>query len=207
MRKMLASILLATVVIPAAAQAQDRDHNRGQGHEERQGGGDHGRPGDMRHDAGRQDGQRHDGERRDEGRSDGGRGDGRWNGGRQDLGQRHDRPGFDGRGGYDRRGGFGGPDGRRGDYHADEWRGWRDSHPGDYRRGGWRAPFGYRNFGIGAIAPRGYWDSRYYVNDWGRYHLPRPGYGYYRYVRHYDDVLLINIRNGRVIRVYRGFYR
>jgi Ni/Co efflux regulator RcnB len=207
MRKMLASILLATVVIPAAAQAQDGNHNRGQGHEERQGnqqgGQNHGGQGDMRHDAGRQG---------EPGRQDGGRGDGgRWNGGRQDYGQRHDRPGFDGRGegrgGYDGRGGFRGGDARRGDYRSDEWRGWRDSHPGDYRRGGWRAPFGYRNFGIGAIVPRGYWGSQYYVNDWYRFHLPRPGYGYYRYVRHYDDVLLINVRNGRVIRVYRGFYR
>lgn len=90
--------------------------------------------------------------------------------------------------------------------NREDWQRWRDSHRGDYRRGRWNAPFRYRSFSVGVIAPRSYWGPRYYINDYGRYRLPRPAYGYYRYVRHYDDLLLINIRNGRVVRVYRDFY-
>ena len=33
-----------------------------------------------------------------------------------------------------------------------------------------------------------------------------PATAYQRYVRHYDDLLLVNTRTGRVIRVYNGFY-
>ena len=81
---------------------------------------------------------------------------------------------------------------------------WREHHRRNDR---WNAPFRYRSFSVGVIAPRAYWAPNYYVNDWGRDRLPRPGYGYYRYVRHYGDLLLINTRNGRVIRVYRNYYR
>lgn len=86
------------------------------------------------------------------------------------------------------------------------WQRWRDSNRDRYRRGNWRAPFAYRSFGIGMTLPRTYWGPRYYVDNWGYYRLPRPGYRHYRYVRHYDDLLLINIRTGRVVRVYRDFY-
>jgi Ni/Co efflux regulator RcnB len=88
----------------------------------------------------------------------------------------------------------------------EDWQRWRDSNRNDYRRGNWNAPFRYRSFNIGVTVPRSYWGSRYYVNNWSNYRLPRPAYGYYRYVRHYDDMLLINTRNGRVVRVYRNFY-
>lgn len=86
------------------------------------------------------------------------------------------------------------------------WQRWRDSNRDRYRRGDWRAPFTYRSFGIGMIAPRSYWAPRYYIDNWSYYRLPNPGSRWYRYVRHYDDLLLINVRNGRIIRVYRNFY-
>jgi Ni/Co efflux regulator RcnB len=96
----------------------------------------------------------------------------------------------------------------RGWHHdnRDDWQRWRESHRDYYRRGEWRAPFPYRRFGIGMVVPRGYWGPRYYVDNWSYYRLPAPAYGYYRYVRHYDDMLLINTRNGRVVRVYHNFY-
>lgn len=87
-----------------------------------------------------------------------------------------------------------------------DWQRWRDNHRNDYRRGNWSAPFRYRSFSTGVVVPRAYYSSRYYINDYGRYRLPRPAYNYYRYVRHYDDLLLINVRNGRVVNVYRNFY-
>jgi Ni/Co efflux regulator RcnB len=95
--------------------------------------------------------------------------------------------------------------GWRGD-HRDDWQRWRDSHRDTYRRGNWRAPFRYRAFGIGMVVPRDYWATRYYLDDWGSYRLPAPGARFYRYVRHYDDVLLIDTRSGRVVRVYHNFY-
>lgn len=100
-------------------------------------------------------------------------------------------------------------DNRRHGWHQDDradWQHWRATHRDHYRRGNWNAPFRYRAFNIGMVVPRTYWGPRYYVDNWSYYRLPSPGYGYYRYVRHYDDMLLINTRNGRVVRVYRNFY-
>jgi Ni/Co efflux regulator RcnB len=94
---------------------------------------------------------------------------------------------------------------RRHDQRED-WQRWRDSNRNDFRRGNWRAPFRYRSFATGAVMPRNYWGSRYYVNNWNAYRLPNPGGRHLRYVRHYDDVLLVDIRNGRVMRVFRNFY-
>ncbi len=54
------------------------------------------------------------------------------------------------------------------------------------------------------IAP-GYWGGRYYIADPWRYHLP-PARPWQRWVRHYDDVLLIDTRRGVVVDVYRGFF-
>lgn len=93
----------------------------------------------------------------------------------------------------------------RRDDRREDWQRWRDSNRDAYRRGNWRAPFRYRSFEIGVVMPRSYWHSRYYVNNWSAFRLPPPGRNL-RYVRHYDDLLLINIRNGRVVRVYRNFY-
>lgn len=88
----------------------------------------------------------------------------------------------------------------------EDWQRWRDSNRNDFRRGNWRAPFRYRTFSAGAVMPRNYWGSRYYVNNWNAYRLPSPGPRHFRYVRHYDDVLLVDTRNGRVVRAYRNFY-
>jgi Ni/Co efflux regulator RcnB len=67
------------------------------------------------------------------------------------------------------------------------------------------APFRYQRFGIGAsISPR-YWGNGYRVSNHAAYRLPTPG-RYQQYVRHYDDLLLVNTRTGRVVRVYNRFY-
>lgn len=84
-------------------------------------------------------------------------------------------------------------------------RDWRRDHRRVYARGHWRAPFRYHAFRTGIrIAPI-YYSSRYYISDPYRYRLPAPGY-YQRWVRHYDDVLLIDIRTGMVLDVIRNFY-
>lgn len=93
----------------------------------------------------------------------------------------------------------------RRDYRQGEWRGYRNSNRAIYNRGNWRSANRYRSFRPGITISSGYYSPRYHVNNWSRYRLPRPGRNL-RWVRHYDDVLLINIRTGRVVDVQRGFY-
>ncbi|PKP89982.1 MAG: hypothetical protein CVT77_16315 [Alphaproteobacteria bacterium HGW-Alphaproteobacteria-16] len=87
----------------------------------------------------------------------------------------------------------------------DDWRGYRTQNRNLYARGNWRAPFRYNSFRTGVrIAPQ-YYGSRYYISDPWRYRLP-PVAGYQRWVRHYDDVLLVDVRRGVVVRVIRNFF-
>lgn len=87
----------------------------------------------------------------------------------------------------------------------DDWRGWRDRNRGVYSRGNWRAPFRYNGFRTGARIGPQYYGSRYYINDPWRYRLPHAGPNQ-RWIRHYDDVLLVNVRRGVVVRVIRNFF-
>lgn len=100
----------------------------------------------------------------------------------------------------------------RQDYRADRRDDRRDARD-DYRRAwrdnrapAFRAPFRYQSFRNGsAIQPR-YYAPGYRVGNVSRWHLP-PASRNTVYVRHYDDLLLVNTRSGRVIRVYNRFYR
>jgi Ni/Co efflux regulator RcnB len=121
-----------------------------------------------------------DGRRGDWGRDDRGRGE--WN--------------RDGRGGADW--------GRR-DWGRGDWSSWRQQNRSLYARGDWRAPFGYQSFRPGARIGAGYYGQRYVINDPWRYHLP-PARGYSRWVRHYNDVILVDQRRGVVVDVIRNFY-
>lgn len=86
-----------------------------------------------------------------------------------------------------------------------DWRDWRGRNRGLYARGSWRAPFRYHRFRPGVRIGHNYFAPRYYINDPWRYRLPPAG-RYTRWVRHYDDVLLIDTRRGVVIRVIPGFF-
>lgn len=87
----------------------------------------------------------------------------------------------------------------------DDWRGWRRDHRDIYARGRWDAPFRYQAFRPGVRIAPAYWGARYYIADPWRYHLP-PARPWQRWVRHYDDVLLIDTRRGVVVDSYRGFF-
>ena len=93
----------------------------------------------------------------------------------------------------------------RRDYNRNDWRSYRDTNRNVYARGNWNAGFRYRAFSPGIRITSGYYAPRYYINDYARYRLPRPGFNQ-RWVRHYNDVLLVNVRGGRVIDVIRNFY-
>ncbi|AYJ86478.1 hypothetical protein D3Y57_11505 [Sphingomonas paeninsulae] len=91
------------------------------------------------------------------------------------------------------------------EWRRDDWRSYRNTNRGLYSRGNWNADFRYRSFSPGLRITSGYYAPRYYINDYARYRLPRPGYNQ-RWVRHYNDVLLVDVRGGRVIDVLRNFY-
>ncbi|WP_257539087.1 RcnB family protein [Sphingobium sp. CFD-1] len=89
--------------------------------------------------------------------------------------------------------------------YREDWRDYRRTHRDVYRGGNWRAPFRYSRWNVGAQMRPAYYSSRYYIADPYRYRLPRPGANL-RWVRHYNDVLLVNGRTGRVVQVHRGFF-
>ncbi len=89
--------------------------------------------------------------------------------------------------------------------YAKDLRDYRRSHRDTYRRGHWEAPFAYKRWERGGYMRPAYYGSRYMISDPWRYRLPRAE-GHLRWVRHYDDVLLVNMRSGRIVTVYRDFF-
>lgn len=87
----------------------------------------------------------------------------------------------------------------------DDWRRYRDGNRALYARGNWRAPFRYQRFRPGVRIRPAYYGQRYVIADPWRYRLPAAA-GYQRWVRHYDDLLLVDVRRGSVLRVIPGFY-
>ncbi|WP_448662542.1 RcnB family protein [Sphingomonas sp. CJ20] len=87
----------------------------------------------------------------------------------------------------------------------DDWRAYRNGNRGLYARGNWRAPFAYNRFRPGVRIGAPYYGARYVIADPWRYRLPRAG-RYQSWVRHYNDVLLVDTRRGTVIRVLPSFY-
>ncbi|WP_298401996.1 RcnB family protein [Sphingobium sp.] len=87
----------------------------------------------------------------------------------------------------------------------EDWQDYRRSHRDVYRGGNWRAPFRYTAWSRGSQLRPAYYSSRYYIADPYRYRLPRPGANL-RWVRHYNDVLLVNVRTGRVVEAHRSFF-
>ena len=87
----------------------------------------------------------------------------------------------------------------------DDWRGYRNQNRALYARGQWRAPFRYNQWRPGARIAPSYYAQRYWINDPWRYRLP-PARANARWVRHYNDVILVDYRRGIVLDVIRNFY-
>ncbi len=89
----------------------------------------------------------------------------------------------------------------------EDWQKYRSTNRNVFRQGTYAAPRGYRYRVLtpGYRLQSSYYSSRYWIADPMRYRLPRPGYAQ-RYIRYGNDVILINTRTGRVIRVYRSFF-
>jgi Ni/Co efflux regulator RcnB len=88
-----------------------------------------------------------------------------------------------------------------------DWRRHRDGNRSIYRLGHYRDPYGsrYRRFTIGFSLFPSYYQSNYWLDDPYMYRLPI-AYGPYRWVRYYDDALLVNIYSGQVVDVVYGVF-
>jgi len=91
--------------------------------------------------------------------------------------------------------------------HRYNWRSYRSRYSSLYHLGRYNDPFGYgyRRFSIGFNLFPSYYSSNYWLNDPYQYRLP-PAYGPYRWVRYYNDALLVDTYTGEVVDVIYGFF-
>lgn len=90
-----------------------------------------------------------------------------------------------------------------------DWQRYRNQYRNHYRAPRYYNPYGYsygyRRFGIGIYLDSLFFGSRYWLSDPWEYRLPPAPYGC-RWVRYYDDVLLVDIRSGYVLDVIHDFF-
>ena len=90
-----------------------------------------------------------------------------------------------------------------------DWHGYRNQYRHQYRQPRYYNPYGYRHgyqrFGIGIYLDSLFFGNRYWLNDPWEYRLPPAPYGT-RWVRYYDDVLLVDTRSGYVVDAIYGFF-
>jgi hypothetical protein len=88
-----------------------------------------------------------------------------------------------------------------------DWSRYRNHHQSIFRLGAYYDPFGwsYRRWSTGSFLYPSYYGSSFWLNDPWQYRLP-PAYGPYRWVRYWDDALLVNIYTGEVVDVMHGFF-
>jgi Ni/Co efflux regulator RcnB len=94
----------------------------------------------------------------------------------------------------------------RNDHHYD-WRNYRNHHRSRFHIGFYIDPFGwgYQRYGIGWRLWPSFYSSNYWLNDPGYYALPYAPWPY-RWVRYYDDALLVNTYTGQVVDVIYDFF-
>ncbi|MCY1671420.1 RcnB family protein [Novosphingobium sp. SL115] len=88
------------------------------------------------------------------------------------------------------------------------WSGYRDSNRYHYRMPRYAAPYrgyNYSRFSIGIFLNSGFYGRNYWINDPWSYRLPA-AYGPYRWVRYYDDVMLVDVYSGEVVDVIYDFF-
>ncbi|WP_420137607.1 RcnB family protein [Sphingomonas sp.] len=88
-----------------------------------------------------------------------------------------------------------------------DWRSWRNSHRSIFYRGRYNAPYGYsyRSVSRGFFLEPLFYASSYWLNDPYEYRLP-PAEWPYRWVRYYDDALLVDTTSGEVVDAIQGFF-
>ncbi|WP_174285444.1 RcnB family protein [Sphingomonas bacterium] len=118
--------------------------------------------------------------------------------------------GNDGRGYQDGRGAQsrgGWNNGWHGDRRYD-WNGYRAQNRGAFHLPRYYAPgggYGYRRYSVGITLGYGFYGQNYWIGNPYTYRLP-PAYGPYRWVRYYNDALLVDVRSGYVVDAAYGIF-
>jgi Ni/Co efflux regulator RcnB len=88
-----------------------------------------------------------------------------------------------------------------------DWRRYRDHHRSRFHLGIYFDPFGwgYQRFNVGWRLWPNYYSSNYWLDDPSMYALPYAPYPY-RWVRYYNDALLVNTFTGQVVDVMYDFF-
>ncbi|MCW2393933.1 MULTISPECIES: RcnB family protein [unclassified Sphingobium] len=90
-----------------------------------------------------------------------------------------------------------------------DWQRYRTQYRSVYRMPTYYAPYGwnygYRRFSIGIYLNDMLFGRNYWISDPYEYRLP-PVYGSLRWVRYYDDALLVDTRDGYVVDVIHDFF-
>ncbi|HET9629813.1 MAG TPA: RcnB family protein [Novosphingobium sp.] len=88
------------------------------------------------------------------------------------------------------------------------WQSYRNQHRDVFRMGRYYSPYhnwSYRRLGIGFMLQPLFFSQNYWIDDPWMYRLPE-AYGPYRWIRYYDDALLVNIYDGEVVDVIYDFF-
>ncbi|MGX7953124.1 RcnB family protein [Tsuneonella sp. HG249] len=88
------------------------------------------------------------------------------------------------------------------------WYSYRNANRSIFRLGSYYSPYRdyrYSRLSIGFRLGSLFYGSRYWINDPWQYRLPA-AYGPYRWVRYYDDALLVDIYSGEVVDVVYDFF-
>ncbi|MDE2405687.1 MAG: RcnB family protein [Sphingomonadales bacterium] len=90
----------------------------------------------------------------------------------------------------------------------EDWRDYRNHHRDAFRMRPYVGPsrgWTYRPVTIGYQFAPTFYSQRYWIANPGLYRLPPAGPGL-RWVRYGNDVVLVNVRTGRVMQVYTQFF-
>lgn len=88
-----------------------------------------------------------------------------------------------------------------------DWNGWRNDHGDRFRMKRYYNPHGYRYYrwDMGRRLDPWFYSRSYWIMDPWFYRLP-PAYGDYRWVRYFDDVMLIDLRSGEIVDIIYDFF-
>ncbi len=95
----------------------------------------------------------------------------------------------------------------RNDHRHHDWRNYRNHHRSSFHLGVYLDPFGwgYQRYNIGWRLWPNYYSSSYWLNDPSMYALPYAPWPY-RWVRYYDDAILVDTYTGQVVDVMYDFF-
>ncbi|USU08987.1 RcnB family protein [Sphingomonadaceae bacterium OTU29MARTA1] len=90
-----------------------------------------------------------------------------------------------------------------------DWNRYRQANRSAYRLPRYYAPsgwgYGYRRFSVGVSLSSILFSQNYWIDDPYDYRLPE-AYGPFRWIRYYDDALLVDIRSGQVVDSVYGIF-